>query len=594
VVQRFTPVLVIIAVGVLLTWPLALAPGDALPQGQFTLTQAWTYDLLTRALVDEGRVIGFTDQMLWPWGGYLAVVGWQYILPLLIPALLGLSIIPGLNLLIFGQLLAAALALYALSRRLGAGAWPAAMAGIFYGFHPFAFHQIHNGQLSELCHWGLPLLALLLLDGAAWKPGWRSVAIGLVLGLTLAASPYSALAGGLLCVVLGIWALVRSEPHRRRATTGALAAVAGSMLLGALPFLYYYLVMPADHYLILRPNDVNNWHSGMNQDLPTFTSLAGWFVPYRFFEAHWRAVESGIMAPNGAVAGSTSLDHAIGLVALALAVLGLRRRTDHPPTPRALPTPGRATWMWTGLLFGVAASGYALILYPHSHFELPGSAIPLPASLPLALFPKLGMIGAPYRLAPGVLLVVAVLAAQGLTRMTSTLRGLPRAAVLAVALVAVSAEGAWSDVIPHPLPMQGLTAPQVYRDLARSNDDGGVLTIPWWPQVHMADTQIHLSWQRVHRHPIHVGEGGVIRPEDLTDFTARVEAIGGVNSPLDASDPGRGEGVPARWIVVHEAALLQHQRVPIESILTENADLVRRYDDDNIQLWEVRPRAQAR
>ena len=584
---RLWPILAIVAMGILLTWPLPAAPEDAYVDGWFSMAQIWSVDLVADALLEDGQIPGYTYALHWPQGGWASVIGWQFVLPLLLANILGASLLPSMNLLIALQLLAAALATYALLRRLGAGPWAAAAAAVYYGYHPWAFHLMVNGQFTEICHWGLPLLAVLLLQGGAWKPGWRTAAMAPVFGLLMASSPYAAITGAVLCACIGTWALLCTAPQRRRATALALTLAAAAVAVGALPFLLYYFVLPRGYDPLFAPSSLAQIGDPRLQDLPCSTSLAGWFVPFRLFADHWQAMGGGRVAPAGTQSGPISLDHVIGLVAMGLAVVGCWRWRAAPGHTGELPLPGRRFWLTTAAVFTLLSSGYYLILYPHSHLHHAWSAIPLPLQLMRSLVPATDAFASPYRLAPGVLLVAAVLAGMGLDRLARALRGWKRPALLGAAMLAMAAEGAWADITTHPITMEHFEVPQVYRDLALEPDRDGLLTVPWWSHPKLPNLQAHQLWQHIHRHPLHHDDQGIIQPAHMTAFTYEItRALTLAEIPEPTSE---APGVPARWIVVHEEVLLPNQWGALEVALQRNAHLVRRYERDRIQLWEVAP-----
>jgi len=556
------------------------------------MAQISSMDLAADSLLQDGRAPGLSTVLHWPIGGWLSIIGWQYILPLVATNALGCGLLPSMNLLIAIQLLAAALATFTLLRRLGVGHWPAAAVAVYYGYHPFVFHLLYNGQFSEVAHWGLPALALLMLGGAAWKPGWRTIALGLLFGLLTASSPYSAITGAILCALVGCWALARSEGAQRRSTVRSLALAAGAVALGALPFILYYGIFSQGHDLLFKPNDLATVGDPRTQDLPGIASLVGWFVPFRFFKGHWEATGGAPMVHGGIRTTTMALDHTIGLTALVLAGVGWRRWHAGGITTSTIPLPGRRFWLICAATFLGVSSGYYLMLYPTAHIHMPSSALPLPLLAVLEAVPSAKAFAAPYRAAPGVLLAVAVLAGFGLERLTESLKGWKRAALVAGAILAITAEGAWADITPHPLVMTPFEMPQVYRDLAKHDDGEGLLTIPFWAHPTIPNQQIHQLWQRYHGHPLHMSDQGIIEQRHLTRFTHDLQVAMGCEVPSAPTVPS--DGAPARWIVVHGAAVMPHQRSALDRILRDHADLIRLYDHDGTELWEVRTDAMMR
>ncbi len=290
--------------------------------------------------------------------------------------------------------------------------------------------------------------------------------------------------------------------------------------------------------------------------------------------------------------GGMVVDHSIGLAALALAAMAWWRQDRSPATDTAPPLPGRRFWLFCGVVFLVLSTGHVLILYPTAHIDFPLSALPTPLFALIELVPATAAFAAPYRSAPGVFLAVAVLAGWGLERLYRSARGPGRAGLMAGVILLFVAEGAWSDITAHPLDMTPVEIPQVYRDLAERDDDGGVLTIPFWNHRLIPSLHVYQLWQRYHGHPLHHSDEGHIDTQHLTPFTYELLLAMGV--PAARAPIITDEGIPARWIVVHMDALAPNQQSTLGAIIGSEAELVRSYEDESTQLWEVRPEARMR
>jgi hypothetical protein len=555
-------------IGVALTWPLLRDPSETLPDAWFAYTQVWTLDVMTEGLL-QGRLVGPTDQLAWPHGGYLAIVGWSYLPWLLLLRGLGLGTVVATNTGIWLQLVMAAFLCYLLLRRLGAGRGASLMAGAIYGFHPFAFHQLAYGQLSELCHWGLPAVALLLPRALErWRP-WTTLAYGLVFGLALASSPYAGIGAMVLSALLGLWWLVRNVADERRAGALRLAVAALASLLGSLPFLLYYFVLARGQECLLRPNSLPNLPIWDNNFITA--SLAGWLLPARLFEpapGPWDAALHGASQPLP--------EHAIGVVSLLLmgaALLWARKTTM--PVPRR---PGRLAWLLVAVVYWLIATGWKMPLHPGSE-----TVLPAPLAFLWTCIPQLRFFAAPYRLAAGVLLAASVLTGLALHDLQARLGETRGRLLLSAALLAGVAESVLASSTPRPLALMDTHTPAVYRELA-SMDEGAVLTIPWWPTFSDPKPTKILFWQTIHGHPIHHGEGAAPSEAHLTAFVHDLQRIRGAPSPVEPSETE----LHTTWIVVHEASLSREELGPVTAQVMEHAQLERRYPEEAIALYRAR------
>jgi len=558
------------------TWPLLASPCTTTVDAWFAPSQIWALDVLGQGLISEGRLVGPTTMLAWPRGGCLSIVGWSY-LALLLPAqLLGLSSVAAVNIGVWLQLVAAGVATWLLARRLGASWAAASVAGLFYGLHPFAFHQLLNGQFSELCHWGPPLLAWLLLR-LRDRPGWRPLlGLALCFGLLLASSPYSAVAGALLLAMMSCW-WVRQQAGRRPSTLRLVAAAAAATLLGALPFLYYYLVLPQGLTPLLEPNGTALGQHFVTNNL-TYASVTGWVVPPRL----WSAMTAVPSALEQSGTRLTSMEHYLGWGALILAAFGAQRLRREPRAG----APGLGLWLGYAAVCVVIASGFHLCLVPYNAVTVGETTLPLPLAGVRALWPSVIQFATTYRVALGVLLVVALLAALGLDRLLARLKGWRRSTAMIACGIVLLGEGLAAGDTPHPLPIQDLSTPQVYRDLSTMDPGAAVLGIPWRPSFGFHNPSLHLLWQGTHRHPTPLGNLGEPQRDVLTPFILEVEQIMGHSRPEEQG--ATLDGAPARWFVAHMGAMETHQRHRIEHYLDGWATLERHYPDDDIRLYRLR------
>jgi hypothetical protein len=560
---------VLALLGVALTWPLLRSPSETLPDAWFAFTQTWTLEVLADGLL-RGRLVGPTDLLAWPHGGYLAVVGWSYLPWLLLLRGVGLGCVAAVNTGIWLQLVLAAFLCATLLRRLGAGRGAALVAGAIYGFHPFSFHQLAYGQFSELCHWGLPAVALLLPRALErWRP-WTTAAYGLLFGLVLASSPYAGIGAMLLSILLGLWWLVRATRGERAPGALRLAVAALASFVGSLPFLLYYFVLPRGHELLLLPNALGRV-GPQGGDFIT-ASLAGWLVPARFFGGATPAPEGAV----GLAHAHPLPEHAIGLVTLLVIIAAsLWAREAAKPTPGR---PGRGFWLLTVLTFWVVSSGWSLPLYPGSGITLPAPLSPLWNQCQSFFW-----FAAPYRLTTGVLLGVSVLAGLSLSALQARLGAVRGQTLLGIVLALALVESVLASSTARPLPLMEVRAPTVYHDLAEL-EDGAVLTIPWWPTLDNPKPDKLLFWQTIHGHPLHHGEGARPPVGHLHEIVYEILVLRDEARPTGTMETGP----PATWLVLHQAGIPRHQLSALTTLLHQHATLERSYPGEGIELYRMK------
>ncbi len=562
-------------VGLLLLWPLLVSPSTRTVDAWFAPSQLLTLDLFTRGLVEEGRLVGESVVLGWPQGGWLSIVGWCY-LPLTVPAaLLGLSTVAVVNLGVLLQLMGAGLGCYLLARRLGVGVSAATAVSAYYAYHPFSLHQLENGQFTELCHWGPPLMALLLLR-LAERPAWgATLALALVSGLVVSSSPYNAMSGLLIIAALGGWLLWR-EPGERAVVARRLGLAALAVALGSLPFVVYFSVLPSGHDGILWPNQ-HTPELTLGAPRGGYATLLGWLLPERWIYPLVARLGEPLPDPAPAVAK----EHALGWIGMALAGLAaLRARA--PLRPDA---PGTRFWLAPLALCGVLAGGYFLMLGPHLLVDFLGRPVWLPLRVLYELLPQVRAFASSYRLAGGVILCVALMAGMGLQRLSSRRPRGQRWGLTALVGLALVGEGLLTAGAPYPLPTMDLRPLQVHRDLAQL-DGGGVLEIPWWPTEATPNSQLLAFRHLTHRHPVHHSEQGPPREQTPTALVLRIDRLRGPTPSNELASIS--EELPATWFVLHQRALPPHELVPIRALLEEVAVVERVYPDDGVQLYRAR------
>ena len=145
------------------------------------------------------------------------------------------------NVLFFGSLVAAALAMHMLARELTGSERAAYIAGLIFGFAPYHFAHLGHVQLQAL--YFMPLSFLWLHRLFQRERRIDTVMLGVVLGLQAVSSIYYGIIGGIgiafatVALVL-VTRRVRAWRLLRRAATAALVAV-----LVALPWAVPYLLV---------------------------------------------------------------------------------------------------------------------------------------------------------------------------------------------------------------------------------------------------------------------------------------------------------------------------------------------------------------
>ena len=203
-------VLIYLAAAVIYTWPLAASPARVLaaPQGPGdpylnAWILGWDLDTITTqpAALLTGRV--FNANIFHPAATTLAYSD-HLLLPALVvsPVYLATrSLALCYNLVLFGSLLASALAMFAFARALTRAPVAALAAGLVWGFWPFHFSHLIHLQLQGM--YFLPLAFLYLHRLVASRRATDAVCLGAAVGLQAATSIYIGVIGAVGLVVAG-------------------------------------------------------------------------------------------------------------------------------------------------------------------------------------------------------------------------------------------------------------------------------------------------------------------------------------------------------------------------------------------------------
>ena len=145
------------------------------------------------------------------------------------------------NILLVGSLVAAALAMHVLARRLTGSAWAGSVAGLIFGFAPYHFGHLTHIQLQALYFLPLSFLFLHRLFEAQRRAD--TVALGVVMGLQAVSSIYYGIIGalGVACASVALVIFTRRARDWRLIRRGFLAAAIA--LLVMLPWSIPYLLV---------------------------------------------------------------------------------------------------------------------------------------------------------------------------------------------------------------------------------------------------------------------------------------------------------------------------------------------------------------
>ena len=549
------PVLVII-------WPVMADPGGTVLGGSFVYGHLWSWELLSaKGLQLSTQVINYPD------GGKMTLIGWSFILPMLVLRALGVGLVAAANLLAALHLLAGCYLAFRLALRLTGHFAASVVGGLGYGLCPLVLSLVWNGQYPKLVHGLLPLVFLLLVRLADGKR-WPVLALGPTLALLLASSPYQGIFGALVAALGGVWILASPGPRLTRRAAASRLGLAGALaLVAAAPFFYYWSAGAgsAGGEQLLAP-------AGTGMDLTAMAdfraSAAGWFAPVLGGQPSSDPFQWDVLHV-----------HYLGWATLALALLGLVLR---PPRDQHQP---RLRGGFLALLAGVF-----FIMAHGPYLEIGSARLTLPMQWLWDAAPASSALYATYRAAVVVSLAVAALASMGLARAATRLGRRAGLALCAVAGLVVLAEVLLLSPAPFPIRSSAVPALQAYEDLARKKDCGAVLVVPYGVHDESLAMEVHRYHQTFHRHPL---VHGVLKTRRLSmgAFHDRLyQAVTGhAPPPLRRASPGASR-LHFRYVLLHERLIRNRERLPfVRAFLDGAARLVREYPGDGIRLYETLP-----
>lgn len=536
------PLVVLCALAIALTWPLARHPASTLPDLGDPLDSAWRlswpiHQLLhaPRALLDANTFYPFQTTYLFD----ELILGVALVVaPVTVLTQNGaLAVNVALLLAFAGN----GLAMYAFGRHL-TGSRVAALAGALpFAFAPFRFAHLGHVGLST-AYW-LPL-ALLFLDQTLLRPTWRAATLfGLCAAMQALSAQYYGFQLALVVALYLVWTLVR---RRSLLHWGALARLAFAVVLAELvllPVLLPYLGVKGT-WAYSRGLEENELHSATassflatSPDNPLGGRLAA-------------------LARDALHVHTWNIWLYPGLGALVLALLGLARPLHRPPPApgRPAPAPNLSGFFLLVLLFGAAMS-LGPVLYPQVIDRVSGITRWMPYRAVFNLVPGFDAMRAPERFGNIFLLGLGGAVGFGVAAILDRVRGagvadrfvgLPRLAggvLLAVLLPLLAGAEYWHAplhlaTVPPP--------PPVYAWLA-AQPPGPVLELPLTiPADELNREQLRQYWSTFHWQTRINGSSDIVPRA----YAALRQDLGAFP---DARTLGLLQALGVRYLIVHRA-----------------------------------------
>jgi hypothetical protein len=408
---------------VLLTWPMGAQFGASgrihSGDGRYSI---WNVAWVAHALTTDPHAL-FDANIFYPHQGTLAYSSANIVAGAIAAPVWWITGNPyaASNFVTMMSFVLAALAAFALVRRLTGSRAAAAFGGIAFAFCPFVFSHLPHVQL--LMTFALPLV-LLALHRFVASPSWRTAAwLGLSMALQALACEYYGVFGGLAAGLGAVWfAAATGRLRDRRYWALALGAAALAVAL-VLPFFLPYLQIQAEGFSRTL-DEARVYSAGWRAYLASDGVLHRWMLP-------WLGTWGEVLFPGFLP---------VGFAAATIVWQARAGRHDALPAPAAVV----GFYVTLGLLAAWASAGPDAGLYTALH----------------AGFPLFSMLRAPARFGILVTLSVAVLGAIGVAALERRLAPPRRTAVL---LVILAASIAGSSVGPLELDAAPALPPAVAR-----------------------------------------------------------------------------------------------------------------------------------
>ncbi len=576
-------------ISLLLTWPLILHFGDAVPAGGDAWENIWNLWWLRKA-IETGQWPFHTDYKYFPYGVNLY---FDTIVPLagLLGAplqWLGLSLVSTYNVLVLLSFVLSALGMYLLARYLTADTVASFIAGFIFGFCPYHFAHLY-GHLNLMWMQWMPFYILFLLkavEGAlgqgeqrfapteadatpspAIGEGWgaeqpaptQSPALStqhsalstlrnaLLAGLFLVLNAYSewtyAIFLGLFTIfylLYRLWGL-RREGRRMVRLIAPLAAMGGLFLL---------LTAPVLIGTIIEIRTVQYTQLPLTEQLYYSADLYAYITPstlHPIFGPAVTAIGQRFDAPPG------DLVITPGITPLLLGIFALvvwKRRAVR-------------FWGWSALLFIIVSLGPILHIANNTQFTDFNGSMVMPYAL-LYELPFFSVMRTPMRFAVLVVLALAALAAYAVKYIRARPGGYVTAWLIPAVLLGLIA----FEYITVPVPMS--PPPQPLTFYHRIHDEGGNFAIAELPMRPMVD---YLTYQTISDKPI---VGGHLARQPIDKFAQEQPALRYFADGYPAAQDGavlNGVGAAAlakagvRYVAVHWWALTEAQKADMHQKL---------------------------
>ncbi|RME81180.1 MAG: hypothetical protein D6775_14270 [Caldilineae bacterium] len=547
----------------LLTWPLALQFGRAIPGDAFDGWQNyWNLWWVKKALLEQHTHPYFTTALYHPTGVSL----WFQTLNVFngfasLPMQLAGNLFWAYNgVVLFSFVMsgygATLLALYVFHRagakRKGPLYAAALLAGTVYTFSPFHFAHL-LGHMQVFSFEFVPFFVLYLLKALDAREQWLRPAVHAALFLVLAAlcDWYFALYMGWLAALYLVWLL------GRRALRGSqVAAMVVTFLLAlvVLAPLLVPMVRESMRYNFMRPPE--GQIANLSADVLAFVLPSvqhpvwgKWVAPLR----------------DNLPASTSENTLYLGVVPVALAVYGLWRRRLR-----------LGVWVLASVVFGIFALG------PELHVAGRALGVPMPYALLLKVpFVEIARTVARYGLL--VMLGLGLLAGGGLyVFLERGGRGVVAAGLMALMLF---------EYLPAPYPVSPPDTPEFYRTLAADPRAGAVMNVPMnW------DRPGYLLYQTTHGKPL---TAGYISRTDPRTYPGRLPVVSEFRrlaADINGGDAARlaptvFEFLDVRWVISDRYKMPGgEEREVTEQLLErifEGESPV--YEDERITVYETRP-----
>jgi hypothetical protein len=417
-----------------MTWPLVARLDSHLPQGDHDLWQNyWNFWSWKVALCEEQRSPYQTTLIYRPLdevrlGNHThspANILWT------LPFNMAFGMAVALNLAILGGFVLAGIGAYLLAREYGAARGSAFLAGIVFAYFP---QHIEQGleHLNLASFYAMPFflwaLARTIRRGGLW---W--LACGVFFALNALLSWHNALLIFVAACAVFVFEWLRrtretpTRPGGKIILEVALAAALALLLMA--PFLWPLVRDTIDGIAVLKKPSVNKPIDPLFLLIP-HSGHPLWGEPLNWLYSHFRSYLSvGFVAY-------------IGVVALALATTGFLPGTLLRGQYEGVQSPARGRGMWLGLLIF-----YLVLSFGETLTVARQPIMPMPFHW-LKEIPLFGIVRVPNRFLVPAMLALAILTAQGATRLMLFFPEATRRRILVALAMLLILDYAW---IPFPL-----------------------------------------------------------------------------------------------------------------------------------------------